>query len=63
MKSKKSAAEITLAAIENAHAIALIEKEFIECPWSENQIAESILSPGYTFFLLNTHRGCRRTDW
>lgn len=50
MKSKKSAAEITLAAIENAHAIALIEKEFIECPWSENQIAESILSPGYTFF-------------
>ena len=50
MKSKKSAAEITLAAIENAHAIALIEKEFIECSWSENQIAESILSPGYTFF-------------
>ena len=51
MKTKPDKIEITLALAENAASIAALESECLECPWSEKQIAESIESPGYTFFV------------
>jgi len=53
LKTKTDKIEITLASAENAASIAALERECIECPWSEEQIAESIKSPGYTFFTAN----------
>ena len=53
MKTKPGKIEITLASEENAASIAALERECIECPWSEKQIAESIKNPGYTFFAAN----------
>lgn len=51
MKTKKNAVKVRPATIADAPEIAALERECIECPWSEKQIAESIESPGYTFLV------------
>lgn len=51
MKIKINAVKVREASPADAFEIATLERECIECPWSEKQIVESIESPGYTFLV------------
>ncbi len=42
--------QITKCTEKDASAIAQIENAYIECPWSEEMIADSIANPLYSFF-------------